>query len=93
MDLRNAVCSTEGDVGLRCQSYAIPTMYGGIEDIRPYVDEFVRYAAENLEQFFYVTCIGCDIAVFKDWEISPLFVEASGRANCVSQRRGISRNA
>ena len=35
-------------VGLRCQSYAIPTMYGGIEDIRPYVDEFVRYAAENL---------------------------------------------
>jgi hypothetical protein len=81
-------------VGLRCQSYAIPTMYGGIEDIRPYVDEFVRYAAENREQFFYVTRIGCDIAVFKDREISPLFVEARGRANCVSQSRGGgSRNA
>ena len=35
-------------VGHRGQSYAIPTMHGGVEDIRPYVDEFVRYAAENL---------------------------------------------
>ena len=26
------------------QCYAIPTMQGGIETIRPYVDEFIEYA-------------------------------------------------
>ena len=63
-------------VGHRGQSYAIPTMHGGIEDIRPYVDEFIRYAAEHPELFFYVTRIGCGIAGFKDREIAPLFAEA-----------------
>lgn len=63
-------------VGLRGQSYAIPTMHGGVEDIRPYVDEFIRYAAEHPELFFYVTRVGCGIAGFKDREIAPLFAEA-----------------
>ena len=63
-------------VGHRGQSYAIPTMHGGAEDIRPYVDEFIRYAAEHPELFFYVTRVGCGIAGFKDREISPLFAEA-----------------
>ena len=68
-------------VGQRGQSYAIPTMHGGVEDIRPYVDEFIRYAAEHPELFFYVTRVGCGIAGFKDREISPLFAEARGLAN------------
>ena len=63
-------------VGHRGQSYAIPTMHGRVEDIRPYVDEFIRYAAEHPELFFYVTRVGCGIAGFKDREISPLFAEA-----------------
>ena len=63
-------------VGHRAQCYAIPTMHGGVEDIRPYVDEFIRYAAEHPELFFYVTRVGCGIAGFKDREISPLFAEA-----------------
>ena len=63
-------------VGQRGQSYAIPTMHGGVEDIRPYVDEFIRYAAGHPELFFYVTRVGCGIAGFKDREISPLFAEA-----------------
>ena len=63
-------------VGQRGQSYAIPTMHGGVEDIRPYVDEFIRYAAEHPELFFYVTRVGCGIAGFKDREIYPLFAEA-----------------
>ena len=29
-------------VGLQGQSYAIPTMQGGVETIRPYVDEFIQ---------------------------------------------------
>jgi len=68
-------------VGHRGQSYAIPTMHGGVEDIRPYVDEFIRYAAEHPELFFYVTRVGCGIAGFKDREIAPLFAEARGLAN------------
>ena len=51
-------------------------MHGGVEDIRPYVDEFIRYAAEHPELFFYVTRVGCGIAGFKDRKISPLFAEA-----------------
>ena len=63
-------------VGHHGQSYTIPTMHGGVEDIRPYVNEFIRYAAEHPELFFYVTRVGCRIAGFKDREISPLFAEA-----------------
>ena len=31
-------------VGLQGQSYGIPTMQGGMETIRPYVDEFILFA-------------------------------------------------
>ena len=30
--------------GLQGNSYAIPTMQGGIDTIKPYVDEFIRFA-------------------------------------------------
>ena len=63
-------------VGLRGQSYAIPTMQGGVETIKPYVDEFIEFAKAHPELFFYVTRIGCGIAGFKDKEIAPLFSEA-----------------
>jgi len=68
-------------VGLRGQSYAIPTMQGGVETIKPYVDEFVAFAKDHPELFFYVTRIGCGIAGFKDKEIAPLFSEASALEN------------
>ena len=63
-------------VGLRGQSYAIPTMQGGVETIKPYVDDFIAFAKEHPELFFYVTRIGCGIAGFRDKEIAPLFKEA-----------------
>ena len=63
-------------VGLRGQSYAIPTMQGGVETIKPYVDEFIAFAKAHPELFFYVTRIGCGIAGFKDKEIAPLFADA-----------------
>ena len=62
-------------VGLQGQSYAIPTMQGGTETIKPYVDEFVSFAAAHPELFFYVTRIGCGIAGFKEKEIAPLFAD------------------
>lgn len=63
-------------VGLRGQSYAIPTMQGGVETIKPYVDAFIECAKAHPELFFYVTRIGCGIAGFRDREIAPLFTEA-----------------
>lgn len=63
-------------VGLQGQSYAIPTMQGGVETIKPYVDEFIRLAEEWDQTTFYVTRIGCGIAGFKDEEIAPLFRDA-----------------
>ena len=63
-------------VGLRGQSYAIPTMQGGVETIEPYVTEFIAFAKAHPELFFYVTRIGCGIAGFRDKEIAPLFADA-----------------
>ena len=68
-------------VGLRGQSYAIPTMQGGVETIKPYVDDFIAFASAHPELFFYVTRIGCGIAGFRDKEIAPLFGEAVGTHN------------
>ena len=63
-------------VGLHGQTYAIPTMHGGTEEIRPYVDEFIQFARENPTLKFFVTRIGCGIAGFTDQEMAPLFREA-----------------
>ena len=60
-------------VGIQGQSYAIPTMHGGVKEIKPFVDEFILYAKEHPEQTFLVTRIGCGIAGFRDEEIAPLF--------------------
>jgi len=70
-------------VGLQGQSYAIPTMQGGVETIRPYVDEFIAFAREHPELTFLVTRIGCGIAGFRDEEIAPLFSEAHEVENIV----------
>lgn len=63
-------------IGLQGQSYAIPTMKGGIETIKPYVDQFIDFARECDQNTFYVTRIGCGIAGFTDEEIAPLFADA-----------------
>jgi len=63
-------------VGLTGQAYAIPTMQGGVETIKPYVDEFIEFAKVHTDLKFLVTRIGCGIAGFKDEEIAPLFKKA-----------------
>ena len=64
-------------VGMQGQSYAIPTMQGGVETIAPYVDEFIEYAGNHPEKKFLVTEIGCGIAGFTPEEIAPLFKKAA----------------
>ena len=63
-------------VGLQGQSYAIPTMQGGVETIRPYVNDFLDFAKHHPEMQFLVTPIGCGIAGFEAEDIAPLFEEA-----------------
>ena len=70
-------------VGHYGQSYAIPTMQGGVDTIRPYVDGFIEYAAHRLDLCFFVTRIGCGIAGFKDCDIAPLFLKAYNMRNVV----------
>lgn len=60
-------------VGLSGQSYAIPTMSGRVENIKPYVDEFLIFAWKHPNLLFLVTEIGCGIAGFKPCDIAPLF--------------------
>ena len=73
-------------VGLQGRSYAIPTMQGGVETIRPYVDEFCRFALQHKELRFLVTRIGCGIAGFTPEEIAPLFACAADLPNVVLPR-------
>lgn len=70
-------------VGLQGQSYGIPTMQGGVETIKPYVDEFIEFARQHPEYTFLVTRIGCGIAGFTNEEISPLFAAAHDVDNIV----------
>ena len=63
-------------VGLTGRSYAIPTMQGGVDTIKPYVDQFIAFAREHRQLTFLVTRIGCGIAGFRDRDIAPLFAQA-----------------
>lgn len=69
--------------GLQGNSYAIPTMQGGIETIKPYVDKFIEFAEHNKALTFYVTKIGCGIAGFAINDIAPLFRSAYNLPNVI----------
>ena len=73
-------------VGLQGQSYAIPTMQGGVETIKPYVDEFIEFTQAHPELKFLVTRIGCGIAGFRDEQIAPLFAAAIDQDNIILPR-------
>lgn len=63
----------DGPTG-RC--YAIPTMHGGLKDIRPYAEKFIAYAKEHPKNRFLLTRVGCGIAGFKDDDMAQLFEDA-----------------
>lgn len=69
--------------GIQGQSYAIPTMQGGVDTIKPYVDQFLDFAEEWDQTTFLVTRIGCGIAGFRPEEIAPLFDRALDMYNVV----------
>lgn len=90
---RHAYCKFGAEwgvgVGMTGQCYAIPTMHGGVEDIRPYVDDFVAYAKAHPELTFLVTRIGCGIAGFRDEDMAPLFVDTTALENVALPARWI----
>lgn len=62
-------------------------MQGGVETIRPYVEEFVGFAKRHPQLRFLVAEIGCGIAGFTPREIAPLFEAARTVENiCLPER-------
>ena len=78
-------------VGLQGQSYGIPTMHGGVDAIKPYVDEFIAFAKQHPEYKFLVTKIGCGIAGFTTDEIAPLFQDAIEVENIILPESFVKR--
>jgi hypothetical protein len=70
-------------IGKQGQSYAIPTMQGGVETIILYVNDFIEYAKKHTDRYFLVTRIGCGIAGFSDEQIAPLFERAISLSNVI----------
>jgi hypothetical protein len=68
--------------GLQGRTYGIPTKDASIrrtltiEEIKPFVDEFIDFAKANENLTFLVTEIGCGLAGLKPKEVAPLFKEA-----------------
>ena len=68
----------QGD-GLQGRTYGIPTKDASIrrtltiEEIKPFVDEFIEFAKSRKDLIFLVTEIGCGLAGYKPKDIAPLF--------------------
>ena len=73
--------------GLQGSTYGIPTKDATItrtltiEEIKPFVDEFIEFAKTNQNLIFLVTEIGCGLAGLKPKEVAPLFKEAVNVSN------------
>lgn len=77
-------------VGPQGQCYAIPTMFATAGEIKPYVDQFLEYAANHPQQQFLITRIGCGIAGFTAEAIAPLFIAALALPNVSLPKQFIS---
>lgn len=73
-------------MGICGSTYAIPTKDRNletfsIEDIRIFVEEFVRYVKLHPEKIFLVTPIGCGLAGLEARQIAPMFSECVNLEN------------
>jgi hypothetical protein len=68
--------------GLQGRTYGIPTKDASIRrtltvnEIEPFVDDFIEFAKNNTNLIFLVTEIGCGLAGHKQKDIAPLFEKA-----------------
>lgn len=69
--------------GIQGKTYGIPTKDAAIkrtltvEEIKPFVDDFIEWAKYHSGNIFLVTEIGCGLAGYKPKNIAPLFKEAA----------------
>lgn len=68
--------------GIQGKTYGIPTKDASIrrtltiEEIKPFVDDFIEWAKHHAENIFFVTEIGCGLAGHSHKDIAPLFKSA-----------------
>lgn len=73
--------------GIQGRTYGIPTKDKSIrrvltvDEIKPFVDDFIECARNNKHLTFLVTEIGCGLAGYKPKEIAPLFKDAADIEN------------
>ena len=73
--------------GIQGKTYGIPTKDASIrrtlsiEEIKPFVDEFIEFAKANPNLIFLVTEIGTGLANHKKENIAPLFKQAVNYKN------------
>jgi hypothetical protein len=69
--------------GLQGRTYGIPTKDASIRrtlsinEIRPFIDDFIEFAKSRPDLTFLVTLIGCGLAGHKPKDIAPLFANAT----------------
>ena len=73
-------------VGKQGNCYGIPTKDGRIktlplDEIKPYVDQFIQYAKDHREYYFKVSKVGCGLAGYNPVDIAPFFREAKSLPN------------
>jgi hypothetical protein len=73
-------------IGLQGSSYAIPTKDSNIrtlplDDIERHVYIFLEFAKSHPEMIFNITRIGCGLAGYKDYQIAPMFKNATSNCN------------
>lgn len=81
-------------VGPQGSSYAIPTKRANLkvlplEEIRPYVQQFVAYARAHPTLKFQVTRVGCGLAGYKDRDIAPLFTGVPSNCEMPTEWSGL----
>jgi hypothetical protein len=79
--------------GIQGKTYGIPTKDASIrrtlsiEEIKPFVLDFIEYAGNHPGNTFFVTEIGCGLAGYKPKDIAPLFSDCISMDNvCLPER-------
>ena len=73
--------------GLQGRTYGIPTKDASvrrtltIEEIKPFVDDFIEFAKTRKDLTFLVTEVGCGLAGLRPKDVAPLFEKAVGVEN------------
>jgi hypothetical protein len=83
--------------GLQGKTYGIPTKDASvtrtlsINEIAPFVDDFIEFAKNNKNLDFLVTEVGCGLAGINPKEIAPLFKDAKELENVWLPERFINK--